>query len=467
VDDTVAVAFTVALLFFGPGWDPLLSAVGSIANISLAAGLGMLLALNRGTRRADVVAALLLAISLASFSYGPAFAAAAAVDILLRPGGARRLWVPIVPMVAWGLWDLGWGDESQTHWGNMGGLANSVAESASAVAVSLTGLYRPGGEDVDLANPVDTTFGPPLAFALAAVVAYRLRGPARTSPRLWALVVLTLSFWSAIALVQNEGRPPTVSRYLYPGAVFVLLIIAELLDGVRLGHRSRAVLAVWLAIVLVAGVINFRWARDVFDGHAEFNRAELAALELARDTVPPDYTPEASELELVRGHYMTGVVADPYFAAIDDYGSPAYSVSELQRAPPEPRQAADLLLAEATGLAAVPTSERPSGSAPPTLEPDGSVVSRSRRRCLRLEPGSDQPSQAILTVPPHGLIVRGDQDPPLDLRLRRFGDVFGVDLGPVAGNSRVGVTPPPDAASDVAWRAQLDGIRARVLVCSA
>jgi hypothetical protein len=226
------------------------------------------------------------------------------------------------------------------------------------------------------------------------------------------------------------------------------------------------VVAVWLAIVLIAGVTNFRWARDAFDEQAEFNRAELAALELVRNTVTPEYRPEASVHPLVRGHFLTGIVAQPYFAAIDDYGSPAYSIAELQGAPPEPRQAADLLLAEATGLRAAPAPGRAPGRSPPLLE-GGSVVSRSERGCLRLAPQREAPSQAILTLPPSGLIVHGDQDEQVELRLRRFADAFGVHLGAIAGRSRVAVIPPPDAARDVPWRAQVDGIRGPLLACGA
>jgi hypothetical protein len=447
VDDALAVAFTVAVLFFGPGWEPLLSAVGMLNIIGLAAGLGMLLALDAGSRRGDVVATVMLTISIASFSYGPMFAVAAAVDILLRPGAARRLWVPAIPLALYGMWELGWGGESHTRWDNLPGVPRSIADSASAVAVSLTGLYRHPGE-AWVTNPVDTTFGPPLALALAGVVAYRLRGPARESPRLWALVVLTLLLWLSIALVQDEGRTTESSRYLYPGGVFVLLIIAELLKGVRLGRRGQAAVAVWLAVVLVAGVGNLRWAADEFDEHARFTGTELAALELARGTVSPEYSPEGSVHDLVRGHWLYAVVAGPYFAAIDDYGSPAYSLAELRRAPPEPRLAADLLLAEATGLQAEPTSE-------------------TARGCNRLTPREDAPGQAVLTVPPSGLVIDGDQGTPLELRLRRFADVFGVELGEIDGRDRVEVKPAPDSAAEVPWRAQLDRIRRPLRVCGA
>ena len=177
--------------------------------------------------------------------------------------------------------------------------------------------------------------------------------------------------------------------------------------------------------------------------------------------------PRSRHIDLLRGHYLYVIVAHQYFAAIDDYGSPAYSVAELQRAPPEPRQAADLLLLETTGLGTAPAPGRPPGDTPPTLEPGGSVISRTERGCLRLAPQGDQPSQAVLTLPPGGLLVRGNQDEPIDLRLRRFGDDFALELGATAGHSPVAVTPPPDAATNVPWRAQLDGVRAPLLACGA
>jgi hypothetical protein len=464
VGDLVAVAFAAVVLFFGPGWEPLISAVGMCNTISLAAGLGMLIALDAGTRRGDVAAMLLLGLSVASFSYGPIFAAAAAVDVLLRPGGVRRLWIAVIPLVVYGLWLLRWGGESDTELANLPGLARSVADSASAVAASVTGLYRPGGAGVGAVS-VDEKLGWPLALALAGGVAYRLRGPARESPRLWALVVLTLLFWISIGLAQDEGRTPTSSRYLYPGGVFVLLIVAELLRGVRLGRRGVVLLGVWTVVVLAAGATNLRWAGVELTKLAQFDRAELAALELVRANVPPGYSPEASVHPQVRGHYLFAIVAGSYFSAIDDYGSPAYSVSELRRAPPEPRQAADLVLAETTGLSAVPAAGRAPRGPPPALEPGGSVSSRPEGSCLRLEP-REPPGRVVLTVPPGGLLIDADQAAPLDLRLRRFADGFPVALGAVSGRSRVAVTPARDAATQqVPWHARLDGIRDPVLAC--
>jgi hypothetical protein len=464
VGETMALAATIVVLFFGPGWEPLTAPVGMVALISLAAGLGMLLALDAGTRRGDVAAAVLLGVSLASFSYGPCFAAAAAVDVLLRPGARRRIWLVGAPVALYALWALGYG-ESEIDWGNLPGAPRSVAESASAVAVGLTGLYRKSG-DLGPSVSFDSTFGPPLAFALVAVVAYRLRGPARSSPGLWTTVVLTLTFWASVALVQNPGRTPDASRYVYPGAVFVLLVCAELLKDYRPGRRGMAVLAAWTVVLLVVGIPNLRYGADALENLARFDRAELAALELARPEVAPEFQPEAVPSPVVRGHYLQNVSAKSYFNAVDDFGSPAYSIGELQRAPALPRQAADLVLASATGLAARPGAGRSPGAAAPVLEVSRGVKAEPTGSCLRLRPDGASAGRADLRLPPGGLLVHGAEAGALDVSLRRFGDDFAVAVAGVSGNSPW-IVPIRGDAAGVPWRARLDNIRGPVVACGA
>ena len=217
VGDGIALAATVTVLFLGPAWEPLVSPVGMIALTSLAAGLGMLLALDAGSTRADAIAGCLLAVSLASFSYGPAFAAAAAVDVLLRPGARRRIWIVVVPSLMYVVWLIGYG-HSTIIARDIPGAPRAVADSIGADLISITGLYRPAG--VGGGPLFDTTYAAPLALAMIGLVCFALlRAPARRAPRLYASVVLAVSFWVEIALVLDPGRTTTSSRYIYPGVV--------------------------------------------------------------------------------------------------------------------------------------------------------------------------------------------------------------------------------------------------------
>jgi hypothetical protein len=448
VGDAIALAVAVTVLFLGPAWEPLLAPVGMVSITSLAAGLGMLLALDAGSRRGDVAACVLLVVSLASFSYGPAFAAAAAVDVLLRPGARRRIWLVVLPVALYALWAIGYGDDSQIVWANIPDVPRAVADSIGADLVSLTGLYRLPGV---VGGPVfDATYAAALALAFIALVGFQLRTPARRAPRLFALVVLAVAFWVSIALVLNSGRTVTSSRYIYPGVVMVLLLGAEMARGRRLGTRGLVALAIATGVLLVVNVYNLRGAANPLNEIGRFDRAELTALELARGTAPPNFKPEAAP-QPAPGHYLGRVSARAYYDAVDSFGSPAYTLAQLRRAPSGPRAAADQVLAAATALAARPATA-PTGAA---------------SLCRELRPTVPGSGQAEVTVPPGGLFLRGAQRDPLTVRLRRFGDDFGalaVGVPPLPGNAGTAIPIHRDAAA-VAWRAQVSGIRGPVRVC--
>jgi hypothetical protein len=73
-------------------------------------------------------------------------------------------------------------------------------------------------------------------------------------------------------------------------------------------------------------------------------RAELGAMEMARDQVPRTFHPDRSR------HRAVTIVAYAYFAAIDHIGSsPAPSPAELRRMPAYARAAAREVLRRAEG----------------------------------------------------------------------------------------------------------------------
>jgi hypothetical protein len=105
--DRFAVPPTLLMLFFGAGSEVLINPVRLPSQIALAAGLGMILALERRDRRGDLAAIALVAVSLASHPIGISFAAVGAVMIVLSSrDGWKRLWVIVLPGVLFAAWWL-------------------------------------------------------------------------------------------------------------------------------------------------------------------------------------------------------------------------------------------------------------------------------------------------------------------------------------------------------------------------
>ena len=70
---------------------------------------------------------------------------------------------------------------------------------------------------------------------LAGVRIYRLGSVPRW---LWVVGAIALSYWLLAAFNLAPGRDATASRYQYVGGIFLLLIAAELVRGLRLAPRA-------------------------------------------------------------------------------------------------------------------------------------------------------------------------------------------------------------------------------------
>jgi hypothetical protein len=113
----------------------------------------------------------------------------------------------------------------------------------------------------------------------------------------------------------------------------------------------------------VAGfnLVPLREGRDFFERETVLTRADLGAIEIAARTVEPTF---ALSPEVAGTLFLGEVEAGEYLQAVGEYGSPAYSPSELVTAPEEGRRQADRVLANAlplgieTGLAPSPASGR-------------------------------------------------------------------------------------------------------------
>jgi len=460
----VAVALTVLLVFFGAGWDTVMGAY-EIPNLTgMAAGLGMLLALERRTPAGNLAACLLLGISLASFSVGIAFALGALFAIWL--GGRaewRRAWVVLVPGVlylAWFLWARKFG-QSEVTAEAVSSLFSGMADQLAALCAAITGLFRvPGSAELNELIEIRPAWGYPLAVVLAGLVALHVRSAPR-SIRFWTVSGTLVVYMALVATGLGPARAPNASRYVYMGGVLALLLVAELGRDVRWTTAVGVAAAVLFGLSLTANVAELRAGGHLFGAEGDTNRATLAALELARYRVDPDLAVEDSST--THSHPDMLFPAWAYFDAAADFGSPAFDESELAAAGEQAREAADQELVRALGVEAArvgsPRVDR-TGRAP-TVEGGAGGRALTRGPCVALLPEPGRTGTFTLELPPGGLSYRTAPAKALKVKLGRFADAPAIELPPVAGSAEVAIPSDP---STVPWTAELTTER-RTLAC--
>ena len=410
VGDWPAIALAACLMLMGPAAPDLIWAFQIGFVISMAAGVGVLLAFDRQSRRADALACALLAVALGSSSLGVPILLAAIVEVAARPDRRARWWIPAVPLVLYVAWYLRYGLPSAKA-SNIPEIPGWIVHAADDAAGALTGL--------------GPTYGAFLVLLLAFFLARALAGTLRPSPRLLALVALPLSFWAATALAR-AGSPtsPGDPRYLLPGGLFLGLLAVELARGRVPRGRATALLTIVLAAGAVTGAHGLRGEGGRLRAEAAKAQGSLAALELAgTDRVAFDFVPSLTQGDqLLAGRYET---------ALREYdGSPAWPLGELPGAPPTVRAEFDEALRRIL---------QPTVVAAPGGEPD---------RCSPAE------GQSEVEVPPEGLVVRAG-DATVEVRLRRIGDAFPAAVtAEVEGGSAGLLRIEPDRLP-VPWRAQL------------
>ncbi|MDX6595140.1 MAG: hypothetical protein QOI72_522, partial [Solirubrobacterales bacterium] len=210
-----AVISAILILFLGAAFEDLLFAfqIGYFA--SVAAGLGMLIALDHESDRSDRLACALLAVSLAFSSVGLAFAVGALVDLGLgRRPKLRRAYVALLPIALFGLWWIGWGHTAQNHVSahNLIATPKFVFKAAGAGITSLLGLATGDGSAPSQPHLIWGELLLILGIALVGVRIYRDRGISRG---LAIALALGLTFWIAAGVNRDVTRLPTSSRFQY------------------------------------------------------------------------------------------------------------------------------------------------------------------------------------------------------------------------------------------------------------
>jgi hypothetical protein len=239
----VALCGAACFLLLGSAYQNLVWAFQLGFVISTAAGLWALVALERGDRVGRVGGALLLMVSLASSGMGVPFAVAASVE-LLADRRRRRAIVWLVPVaLVFAAWYVTWG-----HAGTLSEAAGTGTSNALTIASFV--LLAPR-----LLIQTVTGLGPIAALLLylalvAAGVVAALRGV--LSPRAVGAAAGLAALFATVTLGRGElglNYVATTPRYVYEGAVFLILGVAALLG--RPAAQALPAIAV-VALVIVA-----------------------------------------------------------------------------------------------------------------------------------------------------------------------------------------------------------------------
>lgn len=430
-----ALVAAALLLTLGASWENLLWPAGISFLGALSAGLAVMVLLDR-ERPPLALICVALVVGLCFSSLGLIFVIGFVVETALRRGGepwSRRLaamWPAGVAVALYGIWYLAYGTdaESAASLDNLLATPIYIWDAASIVLAALFGLLEVDSVNQGAVSGID--WGKPLlVVALLGAGLTLARGRRVPSARLWAMAAIALTFWGLAGLNAIPGREAGASRYLLIGAVLVVLIATELLRGVRLSRPAAMIAAVVAAFAVVSNIGALRDGQRFLEAQSNTARAELAALELAREGVDPAFglTPEVAGTP-----YLAPIAAGPYFAAIDRWGSPVDSPADLEVASEADRARADTMLAAALGAALRPVATG-AGCEPATA-----------------------PSQSF-ELPPEGALVE-----PLGgsvaVRVGRFAEADPVELGAAPGPMLLTIGGDE---SSTPWRVSVEG-RARI-----
>jgi hypothetical protein len=420
-----ALMAALLLAFLGPAWQDLLWPFQIGFAGSALTGVAMLLALERGERRWDACAGAMLALSIGFSSLGLAFAVAAAVDVVQRRRGLgwRRAYVVVAPLALYALWYLGWGHDAENHLSAHNVLVSPryLVEGLSAAVGSLLALATIFDEAVGRSH-----WGYVVLAVLVGLAVYaRVRGR-RFSPGLWPVLAAAATFWFLAGFNAIPGREAWSSRYLYVGALFVLLIGAELLKGVRPGRWALLAGGVVTLVVVGFNLVPLREGRDFFKEQTVLTRADLGAIEIAAGSVEPGFR---LPLEIAGTSFLNEIEAGEYLTAVGEYGSPAYTPDELIDAPEAGRKQADLVLANAL---------------PVSIEAGAPAGSSAGSHCVEV-PGGGGPGAPPLRLRPGLTTVEFAPGGPGTIRLRRFAVAeYPLVSAGIAGGSTTRLNVPRD-----------------------
>ncbi len=419
--DVAGMALGSLVLLLGSGWQNIFwpFQIGYMG--SVAAGVIAWTALDRRDRRGTAVASVAVGIALACSGLGIAIFAGTAARLAAERSWRRMVRVLTPSAVAYGAWYLVYG-ESQGSADNIARVPRFVVDSA---ANSFAGL---AGRDLLWGRLL---VGVLIGFAVALVVVGR-----HIAVTVLAPAVTAVTNWVLTGYSRSDQVDPNASRYVYVGAVLLILVIADVARpfqrrSVRYSVAGLAVLGIWgNTWILDAGAGGLRETTAV-------TRSELRALEWARP-VDPAYRPDTQR--------MPQVVAGKYFDAADDLGSPAASDGEVLVAAEATRQEVDRVALEVMGLR----------SPDPTVTAVLPHVSEPKAGCVPATSGADRFLVYEGVIDGGGNLDLSAGESSVEVRLRRYSATLpSAPILLVSPGDTVSLTLGRDTAPEQRWTVEL------------
>jgi hypothetical protein len=430
-----ALLATALILFLGAAWEDLIWAFQIDYLLSIAAGLSAWALLERDDRIGDAGAMLAVIVSIGSSGLGIPVLVGVAVELATKRQW-RRTFIVVVPAILYMLWYLGYGEDVITHQGliNAPGFSEDIAAAAfGAIA----------GHGLD--------WGRPLAVLGVLLLLWRLPRPESLSPRLAALLATGVCLWVLTAAARSAISSPETSRYVYFGAVVIVLVAAELVRDVPIGSRVLALAAVIVALFTLNGLTLLRSGSDSLRTTSKTVTAELGALQLASARAPAGYQPDP--------HLAPQITAGPYLHTVRAIGSsPADSTRAMRSATPVARAAADSVLIALDAPALTPllgADEGASAGEPPKVLGLSSAASSQSGSCVAVRTTTGEAATVVVAVPAVGIVIHNRGRAAMTAAVRRFGDSFVVLAGGLGPHAAATLSFPPDSAQAVPWQLQL------------
>jgi hypothetical protein len=442
VEPVPALLASALVLFLGAAWEDLLWAFQVGYLLSIVGGLAAWLLLERRDRAGGVLATVALVVSIGSSSLGIPLVLGAACELAWRKDW-RRGWVVVVPALLYAAWYLGYGESQITG----ESLINAPGFAADLAASAVGGLAGRGLE-----------WGRPLALFALVVVLWRVTRPGAIPPRLVGALATVALLWVVTAVTRSTTSAPETSRYIYLGAVAVVLIGVELARGVEVSPRVTAVATVVVVACAITGLTALRNGARGLRTTSKPLTAELGALELAGSYAPPTYQPDVQR--------APQIVAGPYLHTVRAIGSsPADSPAEILAAEPGSREAADTVLLTLGEPRLIALTHPPHAfrASAPTLSGVVSGGEADHGACVDLTPSQASSMSATLLVPHGGLRIADRGSAPVSIGYRRFGEAFDPSPAAVQPHGEAELSFAPDVSS-IPWQLEI-GSTSSVELC--